>query len=113
MDKPVFNKNYDKESWLALYNAALIELEHARLYGRIKDARTEIVARVEKLQTMPGLHAEERHAIADALSSLRFLEQEEARADAEKQRRALDWSLERLRSIAPAILKIQSEENKA
>jgi hypothetical protein len=111
MDKPVLTKNYDKESWLALYNAALIELEHARLYDRIKEARTEIVARVEKLQTMPGLHAEEHHAMADALSSLRFLEQEEGRADAAKQRRALDLSLERLRSIAPAILKTQSEEN--
>ena len=111
MDKPVSAENYRQESWLALYNAALVELEHAALYGRIKDARIEIVARVEKLQTMPGLHAEEHHAIADALSSLRFLEQEEGRADAAKQRRALDLSLERLRSIAPAILKTQSEEN--
>ena len=111
MDKPVSAENYRQESWLALYNAALVELEHAALYGRIKDARIEIVARVEKLQTMPGLHAEEHHAIADALSSLRFLEQEEGRADAAKQRHALDLSLERLRSIAPAILKTQSEEN--
>ena len=42
--------------------------------GRIKDARTEIVLRIEKLQGMPGLHAEEHPALADALSSLRFLE---------------------------------------
>jgi hypothetical protein len=66
MDHRRLAEKYDKESWLALYEAALIELEYATLYGRIKDARIEIVARVEKLQTMPGLHAEKRHAITDA-----------------------------------------------
>jgi hypothetical protein len=104
--------DHDQENWLALYRAALVELEHAQMAGRIKDARTEIVARVEKLQNMPGLHAEERYAIADALSSLRFLEQEEARYDVEEQRHALDKGLEKLRSIAPAILKSENKENK-
>ena len=104
-------ENYNEENWVALYNAALIELEHARLNGLIKDARAAIVARVEKLQGIPGLHDEERRAIADALVSLRFLEQEEARANAEKQRHAVEKSLERLRSVAPAILKTQDEES--
>lgn len=103
---------HEQGNWVTLYHAALVELEHAKMSGRISDARTEIVARVEKLQGMPGLHAEERRAIADALSSLRFLELEEERFDAEKQRRALDESLEKLHSIAPAVLKIQNKENK-
>jgi hypothetical protein len=111
MDDQPLTESYGNENWVALYKAALIELEHAKLHGRIKDARAEMIARVEELQTMPGLHAEERGAIADALSSLRFLEQEEARADAENHRRAIDRSLEKLRSIAPAILKTESEEN--
>lgn len=103
---------HEQEDWVALYQAALVELEHARMAGRIQDARTEIVARVEKLQAMPGLHDDERHAIADALSSLRFLELEEARSDAEKQRRALDKSLEQLRSISRTVLKMRNKENK-
>lgn len=103
--------DHDQENWVALYHAALVELEHARMSGRIKEARTEIVARVEKLQGMPGLHADERRAIADALSSLRFLELEEARSHAEKQR-ALDKSLEKLHSVGPAFRKTQKKENK-
>ena len=48
---------HEQENWVALYHAALVELEHARMSGRIKDARTEIVLRIEKLQGMRGLHA--------------------------------------------------------
>lgn len=104
-------ENYDKETWVALFRAAVIELEHAKMTGRIEDTRTEIVARVEKLLEMPGLHTKERQAIADALSTLRFLELEEARADAEKQRHAIDRSLEKLRSVSPSILKTKNEED--
>ena len=101
---------HEQEDWIALYRAALVELEHAKMAGRILDARTEIVARVEKLHGMPGLHEDERRAIADALNSLRFLELEEARHDKEEQHRALDESLEKLRSISPAVLKTQNKK---
>ena len=104
---------YDQENWVALYRSALIELEHARMAGRIKDARTEILARVEKLRNIPGLHAEEYQAIDDALRSLRLLEQEEERYDKEVAQRALDESLEKLRSIAPAVLRSENSENDA
>jgi hypothetical protein len=48
---------YDKEKWVELYRAALLELEHAKMTGRIGDARTEIAVRIEKLHNIPGLHA--------------------------------------------------------
>ena len=70
--------DYEKEEWWELYKTAVVELEHAKIAGRVQETRTAIVARVEKLQTLPGLHAEERQAIADALNSLRELEREEA-----------------------------------
>ncbi|MCU1300247.1 MAG: hypothetical protein JWQ87_531 [Candidatus Sulfotelmatobacter sp.] len=90
---------HDQENWVALYRAALVELEHEKIAGRIKVARTEIVARVGKLQNMPGLHADERQAIADALSSLRFLELEESRQNKEG-------------STTRTVLKTQNKENK-
>jgi hypothetical protein len=63
-----------EEKWVTLYHAAMLELEHGKMSSRIESARSEIAARVEKLRTMPGLHTDERHAIADALSALRALE---------------------------------------
>jgi hypothetical protein len=104
--------DYEQENWVALYQSALVELEHAKMSGRIKDARIEIVARIEKLHAMPGLHTGERQGIADALGALRFLEQEETHFDAEQKCRALDRALETLRSVAPAILKTQNEEKR-
>jgi hypothetical protein len=92
--------DYDKEKWLGLYHAALGELEHAKISGRIGDTRTEIVARLEKLHSMTAL-IEERQAIFDALSTLRFLEREEERYDADEKRRLLDKALHALRSVAP------------
>jgi hypothetical protein len=47
--------------------------------ARIEAAQTAILARIEKLATLPGLHPEERQAIEDALRGLRSLEQEHAR----------------------------------
>ena len=46
---------------------------------RIKAACEAIVARMEKLSTLPDPHPEERQAIEDALRGLRSLEQEHAR----------------------------------
>jgi len=93
---------YDKEKWVELYQITMLELEHAKMAGRIGDARTEITARIEKLRGIPGLHSQERQAIEDALSGLRVLEHEEER-HAEGERRIAEVALEKLRAIGPKI----------
>jgi len=100
-------EDYKNEDWVSLYQAALIELEQAKISGRITAARDAIVARMEKLCGMPGLHSEERQAIDDALRALRILRLEEARFDAEAGRRAVENSLENLRSISPTIQRLR------
>lgn len=94
---------HNNEQWVELYRAALMELERAKLAGRIGDARTEIAARIDKLRNFPGLHAEERQALEDALSGLRSLEREEARYAAAEERRIAEAALEKLRIIAPKL----------
>jgi hypothetical protein len=93
--------DYDKEQWAELYRAALSELEHSLMTEHIAEAREEIVKRVAALRDMPGIHDEERQGIEDALSSLRFLEREEAKYQADEQRKQAEAALEKLRSIAP------------
>ena len=100
-------EDYQKEDWIALYHSALVELEQAKMSGRIEAAKAAIVARMEKLCTMPGLHPEERRAIEDALRGLNLLKQEEARFDAEAARRAVERSLENLRSVGPTIQRLR------
>ena len=95
--------DYKKESWVSLYQSALMEIQHAKITGHIDDARAAIVARIEKLRHMPGLHAHERQAIEDSLRTLRFLEGEEERYQAEEKLLALEKAEQKLRSIAPAI----------
>jgi hypothetical protein len=102
-------EDFQNESWVALYRTAMLELERAKLSGRITAARTEIVARVEKLHSMPGLQKEERQAIEDALSGLRVLVKEEERYDAVQKQLILDRSLQALKSVAPAILKTDED----
>jgi hypothetical protein len=46
-------EDYQKEDWVSLYQSALIELEQAKMSGRISVAQKAIVARVEKLRTVP------------------------------------------------------------
>jgi hypothetical protein len=99
-----------EEKWVTLYHAALVELEHGKMSSRIESARSEIAARVEKLRTLPGLHTDERHAIADALSALRALELEESRYGADHRRVVLD-NASTTERIPPAVLKKQNEEN--
>jgi hypothetical protein len=94
--------DYDKEKWYEAYNVAMLELEQAKMRGRIGEARTEITARIEMLRTLPGLHAEERQAIENALSGLRMLEREETRREAD-ERRIAEAALEKLRAIAPKV----------
>ena len=100
-------EDYKQEDWVSLYHSALIELEQAKIAGRINAAQKAIIARVETLRALPGLHTEERHAIDDALRALNFLQQEEARFDGEAERRAVDESLQRLRAIGPTIERLK------
>lgn len=92
-----------KEQWVQFYELALMELEHAKITGRISDARTAIFERFEALHDIPELHQHEREAIADALRSLSFLERDEERYQHEEKQRLLDESLQKLRRIAPTI----------
>jgi hypothetical protein len=101
--------DYQDESWVSLYQSAILELEHAKMLGRIEAARSAIVARVEKLHDMPGLHADERQAIADALSGLRVVQDEDERYNEDQKRHAVERALEKLRCIAPTILKTAGE----
>ena len=103
--------DYDNEKWVELYRNAMLELQHSLMAGRILDARTEITERVEKLCGMPGLHAEERHAIEDALSGLRSLEREEIRYAKDQQRKLAQEALEKLRSIGPKIAQRESRQS--
>jgi hypothetical protein len=107
----VSHSDYENEEWVALYRAAILELEHAKISDRINATRTAVLARIEKLQNIPGLHSYERQALADALSGLRVLQDEERRYDAEQKRRAIEGALEKLRSVAPQILKRQDEDS--
>jgi hypothetical protein len=96
------SETYEHEEWVRLYQRAMLELEQAKMRGRIGDARTEIAARLEKLREIPILHTEEKRAIEDALTGLRILEREddEARAD---ERRIAEAALEKLRIIGPKL----------
>jgi hypothetical protein len=90
----------DKELWVDLYRMAMMELENAKIAGRIGDAQSEIAARLEKLHDLPGLHMVEKQAIEDALSGLRSLERtDELGADTE--RLVAERALQSLRVMAP------------
>jgi hypothetical protein len=94
---------YGEEKWVHIYEKALMELEHAKMRGRIGDARFQIIARVEKLKSIPSLHAREDQAIDDALNALRFLELEEERYDENQRRQALETAMRKLQSIGPRV----------
>jgi hypothetical protein len=94
----------DKEKWVELYHLAVLELTHAKMAGRIADARKSIVDRMTALQGLPGLHTEEIHAIESALRQIRVLEHEESRYTAEEKHRAIDNAMDALKTIAPQIL---------
>lgn len=102
--------NYDREKWYDLYRTALMEFEHSLVAGRIKDARGEILKRVEELQGIPGLHTEEKQAIEDALHGLRSLERTE-RAELEHIAREARAALEKLRSLQPKLERLKLDPN--
>ena len=97
---------HENQEWVGIYRSALMELEHAKMTGRIGDARNSIATRFEKLMQMPSLHTEERQALEDALNNLRVLELEEERFQAE-ERRIAERALKALASIAPRIEKLK------
>ena len=97
---------YSDEKWIETYQQALMELEHAKMRGRIGDARADIVARVEKLKSLPGLHAREDQALEDALHALKLLEREEDRYDETQRRETLAVAIRKLQSIGPKIRKL-------
>ena len=99
--------DYDKEKWVEIYKKAILELEHAKMTGRIGDARIELAARIEKLRDVPGLHGAEIQAIDDAYRTLQRLEGEEERYAAEEKRRAIEAALHQPHSIAPKIQKLK------
>jgi len=103
----VVKEDFQSQDWVSLYQSALVELEQAKMAGRISDARTAIVSRIEKLTTIPGLHPQERQAIEDALRSLNLLEKEDTRLTAEAERRAVELALERLRSVKDSIERLK------
>jgi hypothetical protein len=71
--------NPEREKWIELYKAALLESEPSLLPGRIADARAELTKRLEALHKTSGSPERELRAIEDALNSLRLLEERERR----------------------------------
>ena len=102
-------EDFRGEDWVSLYQSALVELEHAKMAGRISEARTAIVARIEKLKTLPGLHPQERQSIEDALRGLHLLEKEDARITEEEKRRAVELALGKLRSVKQSIERLNNK----
>lgn len=102
--------DFDNEKWVGFYRSAMLEFQQSLMAGRISDARAEIMARIEKLRDIPGLHAVERQAIEDALSGLRSLENEEIRY-AKDQQNVAEAALEKLRSIEPKIVRLECEQS--
>jgi hypothetical protein len=96
-----------EKKWVRMYEEALMEVRHAKMRGRIGNARAEILARIESLKSIPGLHAQEDQAIDDALNALRFLEHEEDRYDENQRRESLEVA-SRLQSLGPRIKKYDS-----
>jgi hypothetical protein len=76
--------------------------------GRIKDARVEILNRVQKLRKIPGLHAEEKQAIEDAMAGLRSLE----RYEADHVEKEAEEALRKLRSLEPRLRRLKPDQNK-
>jgi len=104
-------EDYKNEDWVSLYQSALLELEQAKMAGRIGAAQLAIIARMEKLKSLPELHPEERHAIEDALRALRLLAVEETRLDTEQARRAVERSLEQIRTLDSFVKRVSESED--
>ncbi len=71
---------FPSRRWHELYHAAIIELDSAKLSGRIAEARRAILDRAREILTTSR---DERYFLNDALRSLLLLE-----AVAEREKRA-------------------------
>lgn len=101
--------DFKSEPWVALFQSAIEELEDTRMTGRIRDANRAIVARIERLRRIPGLHRSEQIAIEDALRTLRFMQWlGEYYPPAEKSE-VTRHALETLRSVKPAIQRLSDQ----
>jgi hypothetical protein len=74
--------DHSNERWVALYQAALLELDPALLEERISVARVEINRRSSLLEASVGESGAERIAMSDALTQLRSLENIQQRRQA-------------------------------
>ncbi len=65
--------------WQPQYQAALMELNHGKLLGRVTEAEHAIFERLQSLEGTPGCQPRfaELMAIEDALASLRSLKREQ------------------------------------
>ena len=81
--------------------------QHSLVAGRIKDARVEISNRVQELRKIPGLHAEEKQAIEDAMVGLRSLE----RYEADRVEKEAEEALQKLRSPEPRLQRLKLDPN--
>jgi hypothetical protein len=66
-------------TWQELYKAALLEIRPEELRPRIERAEAAIQLRLQELGQTDGNPSDERHAIADAMRSLRTLANTECR----------------------------------
>ena len=62
--------------WQPQYQAALMELDHGKLLGRVTEAEYAIYRRLQSLTNTTNSHPE-LLAIEDALASLRLLKREQ------------------------------------
>ena len=99
-------REHQKEDWFQLYQEAVLELEHIKMTGRIRDARVGIDARIEALRHLPGLHDEENVAILNALSILRTLERKETRLAEDEKKRLASEALQKIKPLRRKIQKL-------
>jgi hypothetical protein len=70
-------RNLDIDGWKQLYEIAILEIDSTKLPKRIAEARCAILDRAEDILTNPP--SDERHALNDALRTLRLLDEVAAR----------------------------------
>lgn len=101
-----------REPWAAAYETVLIELERAKLTPSIREIQHQVFPRLVRLQTLPGLRAEEQQSLSAALSSLVIVAAEENAYDDTHKRTALDNALYAVRSVHPVVMKAVEAQNR-
>jgi hypothetical protein len=71
------SRNSYSARWKQLYEGAILEVDDTRLPNRIAEARSAILDRAEEILTDPP--SDERHALNNALRTLRLLDDVAAR----------------------------------